>query len=128
MLQRLGLEWRPDTYWANRIVERAVMARDAGFWALLAGCRRRPEYDAAVAVGATLVRLDVSEAEQDRRAIARDGRPMSAEARRHPTETELDDADFDLRIDTDHIGPDRSVELVLELVAAKLETRSGAAA
>lgn len=107
VLQRFGMGWRPDGYWAARVVEDAQRLADAGQDVLLTGLRFPAETNLAMAAGATTIRLDISPAEQDRRAVARDGKPMADEARNHLGEIIQDGRDdWTLRIGTDTADAD----------------------
>ncbi|KIA72687.1 hypothetical protein ANMWB30_24550 [Arthrobacter sp. MWB30] len=109
-LQMLGQDWRWDGYWAAPLIQHCTARRDAGEHVVLVGARWPAEFDLACAAGAFTVRLDVSEEVQNARSLARDGHIPQASARNHPSETSLDHAVFDVRIDTDHLSLAQVVE------------------
>jgi len=61
-----------------------------------------------------IVRLDVSKEVQKKRIQMRGDGEISEEQLNHPSETALDDANFDLRIDTDNLLPEQVKERVCD--------------
>lgn len=119
VLQHLGREWRPEGYWAKKVIETCIQLRDHGDAGVLSGpvimvgARFPEEYELAQAAGAFTVRLDISAAEQDARSMARDGHLPDEAARNHLGETILDDRDdFDLRLTTDGMSPEEVADKV----------------
>ena len=80
---------------------------------VLAGCRYPYEHQLFANEGAVMVRLDVSRAEQERRAMLRDGCIPTEAAFNHPGEVATDNATFDLRLDTDHLSSAEVLAAVL---------------
>lgn len=112
VLVRLGTDWRPEGHWVRRMLIDCLNAEAAGRDCIVVGNRYRLEHD-LFAPHATSVRLDVSEAEQTRRMIARDGYAPDPDFLTSPGETEIDDAEFDIRLDTDHLDVEECADEVL---------------
>lgn len=107
VLQAMGSDWAPTpTYWAEKALATAQQhEREAGL-VLMVGTRFQTEHDLFTNQGALTVRLDVSRDEQMARALRRDGIIPSATQLDHPGEVALDEADFGLRISSDHHEPE----------------------
>lgn len=103
ILQRLGSTWRPDGYWARKVIERCASDVADGKDVVLVGVRLPAETVSSKAAGAAIIRLDVSRPVQIARSLERDGHEPKPEALDHPGETATDGFDFDLRIDTDQL-------------------------
>lgn len=105
ILQQLGRDWRPEGYWPRKVMALCHEWRADGSAVVLVGIKYLGETQGSRDAGATLVRLDISRAEQVRRSLARDGFAPSDEALDHPGESLLDDYDYDLRVSTDGKAP-----------------------
>jgi len=105
ILQYHGTDCRrrqDPNYWIQRAVRPAIAAMLDGRSVLFTDVRFPNEADAALALGMTLFRLDVSPAVQRDRLLARDGAPPAPASLTHPSETSLDDyPHFHLRVDND---------------------------
>lgn len=124
VLQEIGSTWRPRGYWPHKAIEVARAHLDAGSNVVMVGARFRDEFDLFRAAGAVTVRLDITEDAQVTRALHRDGLQPSLEALIHRGELELDDADFDVRIDTSVLDADQVLdEAVLALRDAGVDVQ-----
>lgn len=89
-------------YWVKPVIQRTIEAAAEGTSTQLTDIRFLTEVWGAIDAGGWTVRLDVTIEEQRRRILARDGIEISAAAKRHSSETELDDFDgFTVRVQTD---------------------------
>lgn len=111
----MGSTWRPAGHWAKRLLLDCLAAEDRGQIPVVVGNRYRDEYDLFAPV-ATSVRLDITETTQDARALARDGHILAESVRTSTGETALDEADFDIRLDTDDLTPEQIADAVAAAV------------
>lgn len=116
-LQYWGTEVRRKTdgdYWVRKTVSTVVGLINSGSDVYITDARFCNELDSMVELSATVVRLDISDAEQDRRIMARDGLKVSKAARTHVSETAADDYDgFTVRLCTDGMTVDDTVDAIL---------------
>lgn len=77
-------------YWVKPVVKRALLTATDGVSTVVTDVRFETEAWGLLDSGASLVRLDISQAEQRKRIIARDGIELSEAARTHSSEIELD--------------------------------------
>lgn len=101
VILHLRNDWRSQRYWTDRAVQHALAEQREGKTVIFGGLRLREEHDAFRRAGARMIRLEVSPDAQKTRATVRDGRTLTSAEMNHPTETALDEFDFDLRLDTD---------------------------
>lgn len=120
VLVRLGTDWRPEGHWVRRMLIDCLNAEAAGRDCIVVGNRYRLEHDLFSAY-ATSVRLDVSATEQTRRMTARDGYAPDPTFLTSPGETAIDDAEFDIRIDTDGLSVVECADEVMSALAEKKE-------
>lgn len=112
VLVRMGTYWKSEGHWVRRMLIDCLINESVDRDTIVVGNRYRLEHD-LFAAHATSVRLDVSAAEQSRRMIARDGYAPETAFLTSPGETEIDDADFDIRIDTDVLSVAECADAVL---------------
>lgn len=119
-LQFWGTEVRraqDDSYWVRKAVRSILDVLADGRSVYVTDARFTNEIDALREILAITVRLDVSSQVQARRILTRDGVRISESARLHPSETTLDDYDgFDIRLNTDTVGVDETVKMILERI------------
>lgn len=72
--------------------------------------------------GFKIIRLDVSEKVQQERIKARGDGFISKEQLNHPTETALDDAEFDVRLDTDFLSIEEVRKAVYHYLQAEYQS------
>lgn len=118
VLVRLGTDWRPEGHWVRRMLIDCLNAEAAGRDCIVVGNRYRLEHDLFSAY-ATSVRLDVSATEQTRRMTARDGYAPDPAFLTSPGETAIDDAEFDIRIDTDDLSAEECADEIMAALAEK---------
>lgn len=93
---------RDPLYWVKPVVARAILAAIEGKSTQLTDVRFLTEAWGITDMGGLTVRLDVSEEEQRRRILQRDGFEVSEQAKKHSSEIELDDfANFSIRVDSE---------------------------
>lgn len=114
VLVRLGTYWRPEGHWVRRMLLDCLSDEATGRDSIVVGNRYRLEHG-MFAPHATSIRLDVSATEQTRRMTARNGYAPDSAFLSSPGETAIDDAEFDIRINTDDLS---SVECADEIVTA----------
>lgn len=86
-------------YWVKPVVKRAIAAAAEGSSTLITDVRFLTEAWGVLDAGGSIVRIDISEAEQRRRILERDGIEISEAAKSHSSETELDRFDsFTVRV------------------------------
>lgn len=103
VLQKVGGHWRTwsdEAYWSKMVSILCLEKIAEGTSVYLTGGRFLPDVEIPQAMGATIIRLDVTREVQLQRLQGRDGGlPTEAELN-HPGELALDDWDgFDIRID-----------------------------
>lgn len=116
-LQLWGTEVRrgqDDNYWVKKAMAAAMEALAQGRSVYITDARFPNEATCITDAGGSLVRLDVSPEEQDRRIALRDGRVMTEEERRHRSEISLDNFSFPFRLLTDGLGLDEVVNKVAD--------------
>lgn len=93
---------RDPLYWVKPVIARALLAAAEGKSTQLTDVRFLTEAWGIMNIGGLTVRLDVSEEEQRKRILQRDGFEVSEQAKNHSSETELDDfAHFSIRINSE---------------------------
>lgn len=120
---RTALQWwgtevrraQDENYWVKKAVRMAFDSMAEGGSIYVTDARFPNEADAITNVGGFLLRLVVSEEEQARRIINRDGDAPKKEALNHLSETALDDYSFDHLIDTDSMGLEGVVESAISM-------------
>lgn len=100
-----GTEYRrsqDENYWVKKTMNDCIITLANGSNVLITDARFPNECDSIKDLGGALVRLDVSDEEQARRILARDGHIPPPESVSHPSELSLEGySRFDLRVDTD---------------------------
>lgn len=119
-LQLLGTDIRraqdPD-YWVKKTVSHVIKVLAEGTSVYVSDVRFGNELKSMEILGAPTIRMDVSPEVQRQRLIGRDGSSPSHEALIHPSETELDDAEFDFVIDNNGgISIEDNVSLVIDKI------------
>lgn len=118
-----GTDWRTDadpTYWSRRAAAKSIKLLSEGVSVFLTGGRFLPDVELPQDVGATIVRLDITEETQKQRLAARDGLTPPPETLNHISETALDDwPRYDVRVDNNG-----TLEEGVELVVSKLKELS----
>lgn len=86
-------------YWVKPVVKRAIASATEGVSTLITDVRFFTEAWGVLDAGGSIVRIDISEEEQRRRILERDGIEISEAAKTHSSETELDRFDsFTVRV------------------------------
>ena len=99
-------------YWVKPVIRRTVRSAIQGVSTQITDVRFFTEAWGAIDIGGWTVRLDVTEAEQRRRILERDGIEISEAAKAHSSETELDSFEhFAVRIQTDNYSSTDAVAL-----------------
>lgn len=124
-LQHWGTQVRraqDPNYWVKKPLARTLERAARGVSSCFTDTRFISEAESILAIGAPLIRLDVSPEEQSRRLAARDGLQLSEDSRNHQSETELDDYErFSFRIDTDgYATPQQVAREIAHRVAAEV--------
>lgn len=89
-------------YWVKPVLSRTIQAAAEGVSTQITDVRFFTEVWGAIDAGGWTIRLDVSEAEQRRRILERDGIEITEKTKTHSSEIELDDFEhFSVRIQTD---------------------------
>lgn len=102
-------------YWVKPVLQRTILRGAQGISTQITDVRFFTEAWGAIDAGGWTIRLDVSEDEQRRRILARDGIEIKESTKSHSSETELDGfTGFSVRIQTDDY---RSVEQVAGAIA-----------
>lgn len=114
-LQLYGTDFRrqqdPD-FWVKLAVQRAEQEISEGRFPYFTDARFPNEVSGLSAIGGVSVRLDVSQEEQARRLLERDGRVPDPEELDHISETALDDyPNFDVRVQG--LGVDHTLKLIM---------------
>lgn len=120
VLVRLGTYWRPEGHWVRRMLLDCLNAEATGRDSIIVGNRYRLEHD-LFAPHATSIRLDVSATEQTRRMTARNGYAPDSAFLSSPGETAIDDAEFDIRINTDDLSSVECADEIMTALAGKEE-------
>lgn len=99
---------KDEDYWVNKSTEKALKYFDDNYNVYFTDCRFPNEVEALIKLGFPVFRLLVSEEKQKERVLARDGFPMTEEARLNFSETALDDKNylFNEIYDTDLLKPE----------------------
>lgn len=127
-LQILGTDIRrqedPD-YWVKKTLSFVIKKLSEGTSVYISDVRFTNELRAMEILGAPTVRMWVTPEVQRQRLIGRDGSAPTAEALNHPSETELDNAEFDYVIDNngDISIDDNADQLVKSLLLTPLEPK-----
>lgn len=116
---RMALQWwgtevrraQDKNYWVNKAMHESIKKLASDFSVFVTDSRFPNEADAVKRIGGTIIRLDVSEDEQSRRIMNRDGVRPKPEDRLHASELGLDDYEFENSISTDNYTLDEVVEL-----------------
>lgn len=107
-------------YWVKPVLQRTIDRGARGISTQITDVRFFTEAWGVIDAGGWTIRLDVSEAEQRRRVLERDGIEIKESTKAHSSETELDGfADFAVRIQTDDYS---SVERVASVVAGEISS------
>lgn len=124
-LQLWGTEVRraqePD-YWVVKAMQSSVNVLASGKSVYVTDVRFVNEMDAVKALGGYGIRLNVSEEEQSRRIMKRDGTVVTDAMRNHISETQLDDYHgFDAVVNTDGRNPDDITTEIINQLNSKEE-------
>lgn len=117
-LQILGTEIRreQDTdYWVKKTVSHIIKKLAEGTSVYVSDVRFLNELRSMEILGAPTIRMNVTPEVQRKRLIGRDGSAPTKEALDHPSETELDNVEFDYVIDNNgSISIEDNVTMLLE--------------
>lgn len=120
VLQNIGADWRTEddeAYWSKRVTVTCLEKIADGTSVYLTGGRFEPDVAIPQAMGAKIIRLDVSQEVQLKRLLDRDGVVPTEEELSHPGEVALDEwSHFDVRIDNNG-----TLEECMKALLAKLE-------
>ena len=123
LLQWWGTDFRRNTvdtkYWVKLSVMNIIEALSLGNAVYMVDIRFPDEADAILDLGGVSMRIDVSDDEQKKRLLARDGIVLSDEHKYHPSETSLDDySKFHVRVQTDKLNKEETVEAFCRAIDA----------
>lgn len=106
-----------EDYWVRKAVQSVAKSLAQGVSVYVTDARFVNEADAVRQIDGVMVRLDVTEEEQALRIFSRDGIRISEDAKKHVSETALDDyQNFTLRVPTESYNPDQIVDLVVTTI------------
>jgi Arc/MetJ-type ribon-helix-helix transcriptional regulator len=94
-LQKLGSTYRPLGFYTQQAINHCNKSKVS----VISGGRYKKECDVIRAASGLVVRIEAPEDIRIERLTHRDGRPPTREELNHPSETELNDYDFDFIID-----------------------------
>ena len=113
ILQKYGTEFRrkeKDSYWVDKLEETITKNKDKSI--CVTDARFINELDMLKRQGFYLVKIDISDKEQEKRLRARDGNAIKRI--KHISESAFEDyKDFDLEIDNNNKTPEEAVEEIL---------------
>lgn len=117
-LQYWGTEVRrtqDPQYWVKKAIGSTLELLAAGKSVYVTDARFENEIDAIVKIGGVTVRLNMSDKEQERRILARDGVEVTNAARNHPSETALDSyKNFDISVFTDMMTVEETIDVIMK--------------
>ncbi len=125
-LQFWGTEVRrhqDENYWIKKAIASTVKEVSEGRNVYITDARFENEIDALTELGATTVRLTVSEKIQRERIFSRDGLEITEEAKNHISESALDSYEdnnmFEIIVQTDDIDANGVSEFIVERIQSK---------
>lgn len=111
-------------YWVKPVLRRTIGSASQGISTQITDVRFFTEVWGVIDAGGWTVRLDVSEAEQRRRILERDGIEITEKTKSHSSETELDGFEhFAVRIQTEDYGSaEVSAQVAARAISAAAST------
>lgn len=107
-----------DLYWAKISMRDSLTSLAGGGSVFISDLRFKNELWLSTICGITSLRLNVSRGVQLERSKFRDGIILTEAMLEHPSETELDDSEFKITVDTDLLSPSEIADRVIDGLCA----------